>query len=88
MPEDHGLGPIRVGDDLARDVRGSSEEILLLLYAEQGWRPVWLAFSGYAVALIAARLVFGHLPDRLGGARVALWLSTCGRTTASCGEVR
>lgn len=43
-----------------------------LLFAEHGWVPVWLAFSAYAVALIVARLLFGHLPDRLGGARVAL----------------
>ncbi len=32
---------------------------------------IWLAFTAYAASLIAARLVFGHLPDRLGGARVA-----------------
>nr|WP_244625626.1 arabinose transporter [Methylobacterium mesophilicum] len=43
-----------------------------LLFSAHGWRPVWLAFTAYAVALIVARLVFGHLPDRLGGARVAL----------------
>ena len=43
-----------------------------LLFADHGWTPVWLAFSAYAVALIVARLAFGHLPDRLGGARVAL----------------
>ena len=43
-----------------------------LLFVEHGWTPVWLAFSAYAVALIVARLLFGHLPDRLGGARVAL----------------
>jgi MFS family permease len=43
-----------------------------LLFAERGWSPVWLAFSAYAASLIAARVVFGHLPDRLGGARVAL----------------
>lgn len=34
--------------------------------------PVWLAFTAYAVALILARLLVGHLPDKLGGARVAL----------------
>ena len=28
--------------------------------------------GSYAVALIAARLILGHLPDRIGGARVAL----------------
>jgi MFS family permease len=43
-----------------------------LLFAGHGWEPVWLAFSAYAVALIAARLLFGHLPDCIGGARVAL----------------
>jgi predicted MFS family arabinose efflux permease len=43
-----------------------------LLFVEHAWTPVWLAFSAYAVALIAARLLFGHLADRLGGARVAL----------------
>jgi predicted MFS family arabinose efflux permease len=30
-----------------------------------------LAFTAYAAALIAARLLFGHLPDKLGGALVA-----------------
>jgi MFS family permease len=44
-----------------------------LLFAERGWSPVWLVFTAYAVALIVARLLFGHLPDRLGGARVALF---------------
>jgi MFS family permease len=43
-----------------------------LLFARQGWSPVWLMFTAYAAALIATRLVLGHLPDRLGGARVAI----------------
>jgi MFS family permease len=43
-----------------------------LLFAANGWTPVWLAFTTYAVALVIARLAFGHLPDRLGGAKVAL----------------
>ena len=46
-----------------------------LLFADHGWTPVWLAFSAYAVSLIIARLAFGHLPDRIGGARVALLFS-------------
>jgi MFS family permease len=70
-----------------------------LLFAERGWSPVWLAFSAYAASLIAARVVFGHLPDRLGGARVALvsvlieaaglaliWLAP-GRVLAAAGAV-
>jgi MFS family permease len=43
-----------------------------MLFANRGWTPVWLAFTAYALALIAARLGLGHLPDRIGGARVAL----------------
>lgn len=43
-----------------------------LLFAERGWGPVWLPFTAYAAGLIGARALFGHLPDRLGGARVAL----------------
>jgi MFS family permease len=43
-----------------------------LLFANRGWSPVWLAFTAYAVALIAARLGLGHMPDMIGGARVAL----------------
>jgi MFS family permease len=43
-----------------------------LLFAQNSWTPVWLAFTSYAVALIVARLSFGHLPDRIGGARVAV----------------
>jgi MFS family permease len=43
-----------------------------LLSAERGWSPVWLSFSAFAIALVAARLFFGHAPDRLGGAKVAL----------------
>jgi MFS family permease len=43
-----------------------------LISADRGWDPVWLAFSAFAVALVGARAFLGHLPDRLGGARVAL----------------
>jgi len=44
-----------------------------LLFTERGWTPVWLPFTAYAGALIVARLLFGHLPDKIGGAKVALW---------------
>jgi MFS family permease len=43
-----------------------------LLSAEYNWNPLWLCFSAFALALVAARLLFGHTPDRLGGAKVAL----------------
>ena len=37
-----------------------------LLFAERGWSPVWLVFSAFAAALIVARVLCGHLPDKLG----------------------
>jgi MFS family permease len=43
-----------------------------LLSVERNWTPVWLLFSAFAFALVAARLFLGHLPDRFGGARIAL----------------
>lgn len=51
---------------------GSITAFIALLFLQQGWTPAWLAFTAFATAFIAARVVFGHLPDRLGGAKVAL----------------
>ena len=58
---------------------------------------VWLLFTAFALSLVAARLLLGHAPDRLGGARIALvcvlieaaglaliWLAP-GRGTAAVG---
>jgi MFS family permease len=45
---------------------------IALLYAQHGWSPIWLAFTTFSVAFMAGRLALGHLPDRRGGARVAL----------------
>lgn len=43
-----------------------------LLAVGRNWSPVWLIFSIFAASLVLARFAFGHLPDRIGGARVAL----------------
>lgn len=43
-----------------------------LYYNAMNWQPVWMAFTAFGVALIVARTVAGHLPDRFGGARIAL----------------
>jgi MFS family permease len=43
-----------------------------LLYANMNWHPVWLPFTAFGLALMFARSVVGHLPDRFGGALVAL----------------
>jgi MFS family permease len=43
-----------------------------LLFAAREWGNASLAFTAFGLAFIVARLLFGHLPDKLGGARVAL----------------
>jgi len=45
---------------------------IALLFSARSWGDSALAFSAFGVAFIAARLLFSHLPDKLGGARVAL----------------
>ncbi|MCY0853462.1 MFS transporter [Cupriavidus sp. D39] len=44
----------------------------VLLFVQRGWQPAWLSFTAFAAALIVARVFFGPLPDRLGGARTAM----------------
>lgn len=44
----------------------------VLLFVQKGWQPAWLSFTAFAVALIMARVLFGSMPDRLGGARTAM----------------
>jgi MFS family permease len=51
---------------------GAITTFISLLFVGRGWSPAWLAFTAFAGAFMLARLVLGHLPDRLGGARVAL----------------
>lgn len=50
---------------------GAITAFIALLFAGRGW-TVWTGFTTFATAFISARLVFGHLADRLGGAKVAL----------------
>ena len=51
---------------------GMITAFITLLFASQQWGSASLAFTAFGIAFIAARLLFGHLPDQLGGARVAL----------------
>jgi MFS family permease len=51
---------------------GATTAFVTLLYAVRGWEPVWVPFTAFAVAFMLTRIALGHLPDRLGGARVAL----------------
>ncbi len=51
---------------------GTIAAFLALRYAALGWPGAGLALTAFGAAYIAARLLFAGLPDRLGGARVAL----------------
>lgn len=44
----------------------------VLLFAQRGWAGGALALTSMGVGFILGRLLFGHLPDQAGGARVAL----------------
>ena len=43
-----------------------------LLFAAKDWGSASLAFTAFGIAFIGARLLFAHLPDKIGGAKVAL----------------
>jgi MFS family permease len=52
---------------------GAIITFIALLFAQRGWTPAWLSFTALSVAFIVGRAAFGHLPDRIGGAKVALF---------------
>jgi len=43
-----------------------------LLFAAKNWGSASLAFTAFGIAFIGARLMFAHLPDKIGGGKVAL----------------
>lgn len=45
----------------------------VLLFAQRGWEGGALALTFMGGGFIAGRLLFGHLPDKVGGARVAFF---------------
>ncbi|MGX5832331.1 MFS transporter [Mesorhizobium sp. 43Arga] len=51
---------------------GAMTAFAVLYFTEREWHPAWLSFTAFAGALILARLAFGSLPDRMGGANAAL----------------
>jgi len=51
---------------------GAMTAFVSLLFAARGW-TVWPAFTAFAVPFVVVRVLLGHLPDRIGGARVALF---------------
>lgn len=51
---------------------GAMTAFSALLFVDHQWQMVWLPFSLFAVFFILARISLGHLPDKVGGAKVAL----------------
>ncbi|RYY63246.1 MAG: MFS transporter, partial [Comamonadaceae bacterium] len=51
---------------------------ITLLFAQRGWGGAALAFTSMGAGFIVARLAFGHLPDKAGGARVAFFCVLAG----------
>lgn len=51
---------------------GAITTFIVLLFAQHGWDQAWLAFTLVSAAFVIGRAVFGHLPDKIGGAKVAL----------------
>ena len=49
---------------------GTITAFVALLYVARQWAHPALAFTAFGIAFIVARLRFGELPDRIGGARV------------------
>jgi MFS family permease len=51
---------------------GAITTFVVLLFAERGWSQAWIALTALSAMFILSRLLFGHLPDRVGGPKVAL----------------
>ena len=63
-----------VGLALASVGYGTVIAFSALLFSQKGW-PTWLPLTGFAVFFILARLLFGHMTDTIGGAKIALIFS-------------
>lgn len=62
---------------------GAIAAFATLLFGEHGWPHAALAMTAFGAAFVVARLLFGGLPDRFGGARIAL----AAVTVATAGQV-
>jgi MFS family permease len=51
---------------------GAITTFVVLLFSQRGWSLAWLALTVFATAFVLARVLFSHLADRIGGAKVAL----------------
>ena len=51
---------------------GAITTFIVILFAQNGWGQAWLAFTLLSVFFMLGRIFLGHLPDRMGGAKIAL----------------
>lgn len=51
---------------------GALTTFIALLFAAKNWGSASLAFTSFGITFIGARLLFAHLPDKIGGGKVAL----------------
>lgn len=51
---------------------GSITTFIVLLFTQHGWGQEWLSLTAVSTTFVLGRLVFGHLPDKMGGAKIAL----------------
>jgi MFS family permease len=51
---------------------GVMTTFIALLFAAKNWGSASLAFTAFGVAFIGIRLLFAHLPDKIGGGKIAL----------------
>jgi MFS family permease len=65
-----GFGLTLIGAGLS-----SITTFVALLFAARGWAGTSLVYTIFGFAFILARVFFSHLPDKIGGARVALVFS-------------
>lgn len=45
----------------------------VLYFQQQGWQYAGLGFTAFGIGFVLVRIAFGHLPDRIGGLRVAVF---------------
>jgi len=51
---------------------GSITTFIVLLFTQHGWVQAWLSLSAVSITFVLGRLILGHLPDKTGGAKIAL----------------
>jgi MFS family permease len=76
------IAPFGAGLTLATVGFGAIAAFAALDIQTKGWPGTGFALAGFGAAYLITRFVFGHFPDRFGGARVALlslMIETCGQ---------